>query len=505
MLETRYRMLSRLWRSRNQILALVVLVFCVSSSFTAFRMQAEYLNYPSFHDSSAIAPIYALGNDAQHKTDVGMVHRNSTMESTIKINDTGTTNPIIKAIGGDRNASVQPREHPHAGARSSDGSWGYVADVTRIRKWMLGRYKSEGDGKATNPYLSAIEPPLYYLPLSPGEEMDAVCNTPPREGSEKKGGWRLLVDKVVVDGPDPSPVSSPYNAWPTNTRIRSLTATKDRSRSNILCAIYTYEKKHPQLKSVAETWGWRCDGFFAASTKTVDDPSQDGYGAIHLPHEGPESYDNMWQKTRSILSYMHDNYLEDYDYFYLSGDDTHLIVENLRNVLDSMSVDPNTPLYLGQSIPLRSLDRGEYFIGGGPGYVLNRATLRMAVQHVLPHCQPHRQVSSEDRFLGDCLREVGIVGNHSVDAIGAQRFHGMTPHFVATSKGNKGYFELVYKFWGNLYGFKTGMNLTSSQSVAFHLLRNPTMLKRHHAILYRSCPQGTRLGDFLLGNLTSNS
>ena len=43
----------------------------------------------------------------------------------------------------------------------------------------------------------------------------------------------------------------------------------------------------------------------AASTKT-----DVALGTVLIPHEGPEEYDNMWQKVRSIWSYVYDHYYE---------------------------------------------------------------------------------------------------------------------------------------------------------------------------------------------------
>ena len=59
----------------------------------------------------------------------------------------------------------------------------------------------------------------------------------------------------------------------------------------------------------------------------------------------------MWQKTRSIWGSIYDSYLEGFDYFYLCGDDTHLIVEDLRNVLNEMNIKKDEPLYLGMWVP----------------------------------------------------------------------------------------------------------------------------------------------------------
>ena len=167
------------------------------------------------------------------------------------------------------------------------------------------------------------------------------------------------------------------------------------SRSKLLCAIYTYGDNKKKVKAIAETWGCRCDGFFAASTETVDDPLEIGLKQIDLPHKGPEEYENLWMKIRSIFAYMYDHYLDDFDFYFLSGDDAHVIVENSRRVLDSTIMDETTTattkndalLYLGHWIPC--LNKKYYFCGGGAGYVLNRVALRILVRDLFPNYFPH--------------------------------------------------------------------------------------------------------------------
>ena len=73
-----------------------------------------------------------------------------------------------------------------------------------------------------------------------------------------------------------------------------------------------YSVSYTQLKSsttespaIKETWGQKCDGFMVASTKT-----DIALGTVAIPHEGPEEYNNIWQKVRSMWSYVYDNYYE---------------------------------------------------------------------------------------------------------------------------------------------------------------------------------------------------
>jgi hypothetical protein len=301
---------------------------------------------------------------------------------------------------------------------------------------------------------------------------------PPREGVEGNHGWDVVL-KVEVDAHRPRPLTLTHNstAHSRNTTAKSSNSSHSTfqntnpsphadavSKGKILCGIYTYEKMHYRVIGVAETWGWRCDGFLAASTATIDDPTQPGFPATDLPHEGKEEYDNMWQKRRSILSYMHDHYLDDYDYFYLSGDDTHLIIENLRRFLyeTEQTHDMATELlYMGMELKTRR----KLFNGGGAGYVLNRVALQRLVRDAFPTCLVHARQSSEDRFVAKCLQAANIYPLDTVDAdaLGRQRFYGMDSDFIGSFEGQHGYFKEIYQNW------------------------------RHHAILYESCPANTVL------------
>ena len=82
------------------------------------------------------------------------------------------------------------------------------------------------------------------------------------------------------------------------------------------------------VQATRETWAKKCDGFVAFST--VDD---DSIPAINILHEGVESYNNMWQKSRSIWKYIHAHYSDSFDFFLMGGDDMFYIIENLKHYL----------------------------------------------------------------------------------------------------------------------------------------------------------------------------
>jgi hypothetical protein len=403
-----------------------------------------------------------------------------------------------------------PRAHPHAGARDAEGNWGYVADVTRIRRWMLERYR-ETVGVNTTASTSLAEagdevlPPSSYLPMK-DNEIEDVCGTQPGKDIEGKHGWDVVI-KVVLDGPNPLPLpssesrpTSPEPRIDHNSNNRSSTTyvppkymittpePNGVSKGKILCGIYTYDKMDDRIQGVSETWGWRCDGFLPVSTVTIDDPAIRGYGSVDVPHYGPEQYDNMWQKTRSILAYMYDNYFDDYEYFYLAGDDTHLIVENLRRYLYTVEQTHNVakePLYMGMPYTYRTI----LYNSGGAGYVLNRVALKRLVLVAFQICHAKNQVSAEDRFVGKCLKSMNIDPLHTVDAQGRQRFLGLHPNNIGRNRGMKSF----HAEWGRKYGWRTGADLVSESSITFHMFRTQELMKRHHAMIYNSCPVGSVL------------
>ena len=181
-------------------------------------------------------------------------------------------------------------------------------------------------------------------------------------------------------------------------------------------------------------------------TYTIDDPAIQGYGSVDVPHYGPEMYHNMWQKTRSILAYMYDNYFDDYEYFYLAGDDVHVIVENLRRYLFTVEQTHDVatePLFMG--VPLTYANKILYH-DGGAGYLLIRVALKRLVLEAFPTCYPTTQSSAEDLYIAVCLKSIQIEPQDSVDAQGRQRFLGIPPDKVGRSDdGKAGWYKHIYE------------------------------------------------------------
>ena len=138
-----------------------------------------------------------------------------------------------------------------------------------------------------------ISPRLLTKSSNLNELFQDACRTNPIH-VEGKGGHQVLSKVQVVQA-----------------TTNSSTTTKSHL-PRLLCMVYTYSKSRDNLQAIVDTWSDECDGFLAASNETL--PS---LGAINIVHQGPESYQNMWQKVRSMWSYVYDHYYEDYDYFHM--------------------------------------------------------------------------------------------------------------------------------------------------------------------------------------------
>ena len=121
------------------------------------------------------------------------------------------------------------------------------------------------------------------------------CQYKPGKGNEGRGGYKVL--QKVKQGLQKHP---------------DKPKTTEESRPKILCMVYSYSKNEKQVEAIVNTWAQKCDGFFTSA-----DVENRELGMLNLRQNGKESYDNMWQKTRTMLYYAYQHYKDDYDYFHM--------------------------------------------------------------------------------------------------------------------------------------------------------------------------------------------
>jgi glycoprotein-N-acetylgalactosamine 3-beta-galactosyltransferase len=226
-------------------------------------------------------------------------------------------------------------------------------------------------------------------------------------------------------------------------------------------------------------------------------------GAADIPHEGEEAYDNIWQKVRSMWSYIYDNYYEKYDWFHIGGDDLYLIVENLRYYLESEEIRTasnggiylpdgtetvQTPLFLGRRFAYQG-DMNDIFNSGGSGYTMNKAALKTLVVDAFPKYFQHAHTFSEDTMIAHIFRNFGIFPYETKDEAGGERYMPFMPghHYGYRMP------EDHSKDWYARYSIniKEGVDHCAARSIAFHYIKGEAMT-RIHALLYHFCPADTQ-------------
>jgi hypothetical protein len=182
-------------------------------------------------------------------------------------------------------------------AFSGDGKLGYVADPTSLRRERLEFLHQRPRNSTTDADVDLFTTLEHYgtqhirsgdTPLN----AEYLCS---EAGSGLGEGGLQILAKIQIANVTDSP--------------------------RILCVVYTYGKNRNMTRVAALTWGYKCDGFVAISTETIPE-----LGIAYLTHHGNETLGNMWQKTRSILAYIYDNYLNDckkprlymFDYVFLT-------------------------------------------------------------------------------------------------------------------------------------------------------------------------------------------
>jgi len=334
------------------------------------------------------------------------------------------------------------KEDPHRGAKDEYGEFGYIHDETSLR----------------------MNPPKFQVPSK-----DAAC--------KKTNHYKMLTDKVFV-----------------NLEAHEKAEAIEQKRVKLFCVVYTIAKSHDKIPQIRETWGNKCDGFMVASDKTDKE-----LGTVQIVHEGPEEYNNIWQKVRSIWSYIYDNYYEKYDFFHIGGDDLYVLVENLRLYLESEEIQLAAnggeklptgketeawPVFLGRRFAEQG-DMDRIFNSGGSGYTINKAALKALVVDAFPICMPHLHTFAEDVMVAQCLRKkISVYPFDTKDEAGGERYMPFQPghHLTYRAPANK------RDDWYAKYSIdiKYGLDHCAAESVAFHYIK-PPLMRNMHAILYGYC------------------
>ncbi|XP_047740102.1 LOW QUALITY PROTEIN: glycoprotein-N-acetylgalactosamine 3-beta-galactosyltransferase 1-like, partial [Hyalella azteca] len=207
----------------------------------------------------------------------------------------------------------------------------------------------------------------------------------------------------------------------------------------VLVWVMTQPKNHKtKATSVRDTWGKRVDKLLFMSSK-----EDDSLPSVKL--NVTERYDHLWGKTKEAFKYVHQRYIEDYDWFMKTDDDTFVVVENLRYMLSLYMTE--TPIYFGCKLK-KFFPQG--YMNGGGGYVLSRGAVKKFVEEALnkpKKCKATEEKGAEDVEIGKCLTSVGVLAGDSRDERGRGRFFPYPPshHLVPLNlTRQRWYFNYIY-------------------------------------------------------------
>ncbi|CAI9717327.1 chondroitin sulfate synthase 1-like [Octopus vulgaris] len=234
------------------------------------------------------------------------------------------------------------------------------------------------------------------------------------------------------------------------------------TKNFILIGVMT-AKKYLNTRAIAayKTWARSINGeviFFSSETSQ---------GNGDLPVVGLRGVDDTYppqKKSFSMLKYMHDHYIDEFEWFMRADDDVYIKGSRLQSFL--RSINSSKPQFIGQAglgtkeeSGLLKLKENENFCMGGPGIVFSRATLKLVASHV-DHCMQSPLTLHEDVEIGRCV----------------QRYAGISCTWA---------FEMQHLFFHNYKeekgSFTYSLNKADlNQAITLHPIKEPTHQFRVH-------------------------
>ncbi|XP_070543158.1 chondroitin sulfate synthase 1-like [Ptychodera flava] len=159
--------------------------------------------------------------------------------------------------------------------------------------------------------------------------------------------------------------------------------------------------------AVNRTWARTIPGKVSFFSSADSNSSSLGLPLVSLP--GVDDSYPPQKKSFMMLKYMHDNYIDKYEWFMRADDDVFIRSNKLESFL--RSVNSTRSLFIGQAglgnqddFGKLFLNHGENFCMGGPGMIFSRDTLRRIVPNI-SYCLKNLYSTHEDVEVGRCVRK----------------------------------------------------------------------------------------------------
>lgn len=188
------------------------------------------------------------------------------------------------------------------------------------------------------------------------------------------------------------------------TSVRPKTIAEELVlKKTVFIGVVTAEKLlNTRGKAIYETWGKLASGitFFSG------EGSKGTLPVVGLP--GVDDTYPPQKKVYRMLKYMHDNYIDEYNWFLRADDDVYVRVPQLVQFLNTL--DSSKMVYMGQpgmgkpeDLERIQLRANEHYCMGGTGVIYSNTLLRRLAPH-LEDCLANVVVSyNEDLEVGRCI------------------------------------------------------------------------------------------------------
>ncbi|XP_062405598.1 chondroitin sulfate synthase 1 [Sardina pilchardus] len=193
--------------------------------------------------------------------------------------------------------------------------------------------------------------------------------------------------------------------WPPQDNGMLATEKPVPSSNFLFVGVMTAQKYlNSRVVAVHRTWARTIPGRVEYFSSEGSDTS------LPMPIVALKNVDDSYppqKKSFMMLKYMHDHYLDQYEWFMRADDDVYIKSDRLESFLRSLN--SSEAIFLGQTgmgardeLGKLALEPGENFCMGGPGVIMSREVLRRMVPHIR-QCLQEMYTTHEDVEVGRCV------------------------------------------------------------------------------------------------------
>ena len=197
-----------------------------------------------------------------------------------------------------------------------------------------------------------------------------------------------------------------------NELIQTGQIKTDSQADLMLVGVFTAKEfMNTWVTAIYETWARSIHGkviFFSGENSTLGSNSD----AFMVPLPGVTDTYPPQKKSFLVLKYMHDFYLNKFEWFIRADDDVYIQGDKLAKFL--VSLNSSKVYYIGQAGEGRKYGRGKLGLFsnktcmGGPGVIVSRFTLQKVAPHI-SYCLQNLYSNHEDTEIGRCINKFADV------------------------------------------------------------------------------------------------